>query len=105
LERSLLVPEVNPGAVEPLGGVLLRSCGYKANGDSPIVRAHGELTAIQVTRDLGICPLEPDAYIPNDVMCTPLNWRDMKRIPTDLRNRLLSEAEMRSRLDGKRVDE
>ena len=70
-----------------------------------IVRAHGELTAIQVTRDLGICPLGPDAYIPNDVMCTPLNWRDMKRIPADLRNRLLSEAEMRSRLDGKRVDE
>ena len=33
---------------------------------SAIVRAHGELTAIQVTRDLGICPLGPDAYIPND---------------------------------------
>jgi hypothetical protein len=38
-------------------------------------------------------------------MCTPLNWRDMKRIPKDLRDRLLTEGEVRERLEGKRVDE
>jgi hypothetical protein len=70
-----------------------------------VVRAQGELTAVQRTKDLGIYPLGPDAYIPNDVMCTPLNWRDMKRIPKDLRDRLLTEGEVRERLEGKRVDE
>jgi hypothetical protein len=69
------------------------------------VRAQGELTAVHRTKDLAIHPLGPDAYIPNDVMCTPLNWRDMKRIPKDLRDRLLTEAEVRERLEGKRVDE
>jgi hypothetical protein len=69
------------------------------------VRARSEPTAIQRTKDLGICPLGPKAYIPNDVMVTPLTREDMKRIPADLRNRLLSDAEMRSRLGGKRVDE
>ena len=29
-----------------------------------VVRAQGELTAIQRTKDLGIYPLGPDAYIP-----------------------------------------
>jgi hypothetical protein len=32
-----------------------------------------------------------------------LGWRDMQRIPADLRNRLLSEHEVQTRLDGERI--
>jgi len=32
-------------------------------------------------------------------MHRPLNWRHMKRIPADLRNRLLSKEEVDTRLD------
>jgi hypothetical protein len=70
-----------------------------------IVRAHGKYTAIERTRELGICPLGPDAYIPNDVAGCALSWRDMQRIPGDLRDRLLTRDEVIERLEGKGATE
>jgi hypothetical protein len=46
-----------------------------------IVRGHSFLTAIQRASDLNINP-------GGRVRHRPLNWRHMKRIPADLRNRL-----------------
>src|ERR1039457_704740 len=63
-----------------------------------IARANGLLTAVQRTTDLGINP-------GGEVMCIPFNRRDMKRIPADLRNRLLSQAEVLEHLEGKRMGE
>src|SRR5580704_10603920 len=57
--------------------------GYEFLG-AAIVRGHGFLTAIQRASDLNISP-------GGGVMDRPLNWRHMKRIPPDLRNRLLSK--------------
>jgi hypothetical protein len=48
-----------------------------------IVRGHGFLTAIQRASDLNINP-------GGGVMSRALNWRHMKRIPANLRDRLLS---------------
>jgi hypothetical protein len=64
--------------------------GYAFLG-AAIVRGHGFLTAIQCASDLNI---NPDG----GVMHRPLNWRHMKRIPADFRNRLLKE-EFDTRLD------
>jgi hypothetical protein len=50
------------------------------------------LTAIQRASDLNINP-------GGEVMDRPLNWRHMKRIPADLRNRLLSKEEVDTRLE------
>jgi hypothetical protein len=63
-----------------------------------IVEARSERGAIRRATNLDINP-------GGDIMCIPLNADDMKRIPADLRNRLLSEAEVRRRLDGKSVME
>ena len=57
-----------------------------------IVRGHGFLTAIQCASDLNIHP-------GGGVMHRRLNWRHMKRIPADLRNRLLTKEEVDTRLD------
>jgi hypothetical protein len=57
-----------------------------------IVRGHGFLTAIQRASDLNISP-------GGSVMHRPLNWRHMKRIPADLRDRLLSGEEVDTRLE------
>jgi hypothetical protein len=65
--------------------------GYAFLGGA-IVRGHGFLTAIQRASDLNINP-------GGEVMHRPLNWRHMKRIPTDLRNRLLSKEEVETRLE------
>jgi hypothetical protein len=65
--------------------------GYAFLG-AAIVRGHGFLTAIQAASDLNINP-------GGEVMDRPLNWRHMKRIPTDLRNRLLSKEEVDTRLE------
>jgi hypothetical protein len=63
-----------------------------------IVRAHGIRTATDRAAALGIAP-------GGEVMATRLNRKDMRRIPAALRNRLLSEAEVRQHLDGKGVCE
>ena len=65
--------------------------GYAFLG-AAIVRGHGFLTAIQRASDLNINP-------GGGVMDRPLNWRHMKRIPADLRNRLLSGEEVDTRLE------
>ena len=65
--------------------------GYAFLG-AAIVRGHGFLTAIQRASDLNINP-------GGGVMHRPLNWRHMKRIPADLRNRLLSKEEVDTRLE------
>lgn len=64
-----------------------------------IVRAQGILTAIERCGILGFKPKHAD------VQATPLTRKDMFRIPADLRNRLLNEAEVRARLDGKSAGE
>jgi hypothetical protein len=61
-----------------------------------IVRSHGFLTAIQRATDLGINP-------GGEVMSTPISRKDLWRVPTDIRNRLLSEDEVRDRLEGRRM--
>jgi hypothetical protein len=63
-----------------------------------IVRSHGFLTAVQRATDLGINP-------GGEVMCQPIPRRDLCRVPADLRNRLLTEAEVRERLEGRSVSE
>ena len=65
--------------------------GYEFLG-AAIVRGHGFLTSIQRASDLNINP-------GGEVMDRPLNWRHMKRIPVDLRNRLLSREEVDTRLE------
>jgi hypothetical protein len=65
--------------------------GYEFLG-AAIVRGHGFLTAIQRASDLNINP-------GGGVMSRALNWRHMKRIPADLRNRLLSKEEVDTRLE------
>jgi hypothetical protein len=57
-----------------------------------IVRGHGFLTAIQRASDLNINP-------GGGVMHRPLNWRYMKRIPADLRDRLPSGEDVDTRLE------
>jgi len=64
--------------------------GYEFLG-AAIVRGHGFLTAIQRASDLNI-------NSGGEVMDRPLNWRHMKRIPADLRNRLLRKEEVDTRL-------
>ena len=59
-----------------------------------IVRSYGFLTSIQRATDLGINP-------GGDVMSTPIPRKDLWRVPTDLRNRLLSEDEVEDRLEGR----
>jgi hypothetical protein len=61
-----------------------------------IVRAYGFLTAVQRATDLGINP-------GGEVMCTPIPRKDLWRVLPDLRNRLLSEDEVRNRLEGRRM--
>jgi len=61
-----------------------------------IVRSYGFLTAIQRATDLGINP-------GGEVMSTPIPRKDLWRVPTDLRNRLLSEDEVQDRLEGRRM--
>jgi len=61
-----------------------------------IVRSYGFLTAIQRATDLGINP-------GGEVMCTPIPRKDLWRVPPDLRNRLLSEDEVRKRLEVRRM--
>jgi hypothetical protein len=61
-----------------------------------IVPSYGFLTAIQRATDLGVNP-------GGEVMCTPLTRKDLLRVPAELRNRLLSEDEIRERLDGSMV--
>jgi hypothetical protein len=65
--------------------------GYEFLG-AAIVRPHGFLTAIQCASDLNINP-------GGGVMHRPLNWRHTKRIPADLRDRLLSGEEVETRLE------
>ena len=50
------------------------------------------LLQFQAASDLNINP-------GGGVMHRPLNWRPMKRIPADLRSRLLSGEEVDTRLD------
>jgi hypothetical protein len=63
-----------------------------------IVWAHGLLTAVERASDLGINP-------GGEVMCCPIPRKNLRRVPADLRNRLLSETEVRKRLEGKRIGE
>jgi hypothetical protein len=61
-----------------------------------IVRSYGFLTAIQRATDLGINP-------GGEVISTPIPRKDLWRVPTDLRNRLLSEDEVQNKLGGRRI--
>jgi hypothetical protein len=64
-----------------------------------VVRAQGFLTAVQRASNLGINPR-------GDVMCQgPILRKGLHGVPAALRNRLLTEAEVRRHLDGKRVSE
>lgn len=79
----------------PIGWYYLSFAGEAAYLGSAIVRAHGILTAIQRATDLGILRSRCD------VTCWPIPKNDLQRVPPDLRNRLLTEREVRERLDGK----
>jgi hypothetical protein len=61
-----------------------------------IVRAHGFLTAVERATDLGINP-------GGEVLCSPIRRKDLWRVPPELRNRLLSEEEVLTRLDGRSI--
>jgi hypothetical protein len=63
-----------------------------------IVRAHGLITAVERASSLGIMP-------GGDVEHTAILRKDIYRVPLTLRNRLLSEAEVRAELDGKGAGE
>jgi hypothetical protein len=63
-----------------------------------IVWAHGILTAVERASHLGINP-------GGEVLCCPIPRKHLRRVPEDLRHRLLSEAEVRKRLAGKRIGE
>jgi hypothetical protein len=64
-----------------------------------VVRAQGFLTAVQRASGLGINP-------GGDVVCQgPIPRKDLHRVPDDLRNRLLTEAEVRKHLEGTGVGE
>jgi hypothetical protein len=63
-----------------------------------IVAAHGILTATERATELGIHP-------GGDAMCWPVGRKYLHRIPVGLRNRLLTEAEVRERLGGKGASE
>lgn len=67
---------------------------------SAIVQAAGEDRAVDACRRLGICP---DGDF--ESICYPLDHNDMLRIQERLRNRLLTEAEVRDQLSGKRIGE
>ena len=83
-------------------------CDDNGQLGSCIVRAQGELTAVQRTVDLGICPmteyaLERYKHNTRQVSAYALGWRDMKKIPDDMRNRLIPVKELCKRLDGRGV--
>jgi hypothetical protein len=65
-----------------------------------IVEAHGVVTATQRADQLGISP--PD-YLRKKA--TVLSWKlegeNLRKVPLDLRNKLISEQELMERLDGK----
>ena len=63
-----------------------------------IVWAHGILTAVERASRLGINP-------GGEVLCYAIPRQYLRRVPPDLRNRLLSEAEVRKRLAGKKLGE
>ena len=66
-----------------------------------IVWAHGIETAVQRARDLNISRGFRKTV---DVFCEPISRRIMKdHVPPDLRNRLLSEEEVLTRLEGRSV--
>jgi hypothetical protein len=63
-----------------------------------IVWAHGLLTAVERAAELGLDP-------GGQVLCCPIPRQHLRRVPADLRNRPLSEPEVRKRLAGKRINE
>ena len=87
--RALLITEERQRKARWI--YLSYATGYEFLG-AAIVRGHGFLTAIQRASDLNINP-------GGGVMHRPLDWRHMKRIPADLRNRLLSKEEVDTRLE------
>jgi hypothetical protein len=87
--RALLIAEERQHKARRI--YLSFATGYEFLG-AAIVRGHGFLTAIQRASDLNINP-------GGGVMDRPLNWRHMKRIPANLRNRLLSKEEVDTRLE------
>jgi len=64
------------------------------------VRARGKNAALQRSKDLDIHPGRAVA----DVLCLPIPRKDLWRVPVEMRNRILSESEVR-KLGGKRVGE
>jgi hypothetical protein len=66
-----------------------------------IVWAHGIETAVLRARDLHISRGFRKTV---EVFCEPISYRIMKEhVPPDLRNRLLSEDEVLTRLEGRRA--
>jgi hypothetical protein len=59
-----------------------------------IVRAHGIVTAVERARKLAIYP-------GGEVMGAPIKSKELSRVPKELRNRLLTETEVRSKLEVK----
>jgi hypothetical protein len=96
----------NGGRVRRIAQEGLRSLGwfylsfatkYQFRG-AAIVWAHGVLTAIKRASDLGINP-------GGEVLCYAIPRKHLRSVPTDMRHRLLSEAEVRKRLAGRRLVE
>lgn len=63
------------------------------------------ISALQA--NTGFCALSNLGINPGgDVMCQgPISRKDLHRVPTALRNRLLTQTEVRRHLDGKQVSE
>jgi hypothetical protein len=93
--RARLIAEERQRA---LGWFYLSFASDYAFLGATIVWAHGFLTAMQRASDLGIDP-------GGEVICYPLPRKHLPRVPADLRDRLLSETEVRKRLGGKRMGE
>jgi len=63
-----------------------------------IVWAHGVLTAVKRAADLGLNP-------GGEVVCCAIPPGNVRRVPPHLLHRLLTEAEVRVRLAGRRIGE
>jgi hypothetical protein len=83
---------------KPLGWFYLSFAGKSGFLGGVIVEAHGVVTATRRASDLNINP-------GGEVMCCPIPEDKLHMVPEDLRNRLLSEREVRDRLEGRRVGE
>ena len=64
-----------------------------------IVQGHGDITTIARCQELGFLPAGCN------VLATRIPAKDEHRVPADMRDWLLAEQEINSRLDGRRIGE